>query len=320
MIDFIGKRKLFFTIPIIIIIAGIIGLIVNGGLNFDIQFQGGTILEIEMPDDTFDANEIGSVISDLINKTVSPQKVKTFNPQEGQESMNILMLKVPSESTLSDAEIESIINLLREDYNVATDAQIQVQSVEPFIAVEIRQKGLLAITVASLLILAYIWWRFSTISGLPAAVTALIALLHDAAIMLSAYAIFNIPINESFIAAVFTILGYSVNDTIIIYDRIRENSKKMRKVSLEELTNISLNETMNRTLYTTLTTLIAVVTVYVFATIYNIQSIKEFTFPLAIGLVSGVYSTLFIATPLWMMWKKKQDEAKVVAKQAGKKS
>ncbi|HHV97796.1 MAG TPA: protein translocase subunit SecF [Clostridiaceae bacterium] len=319
MIDFVGKRKIFFTIPIIIIIAGIIGLIVNGGLNYDIQFQGGTILEIEMPDDTFDANEIGAAISELVNKTVSPQKVKTYNPQEGQETMNILMLKVPSESTLTDEEIEKIFNLLREDYNVATDAQVQVQSVEPFIAVEIRQKGLLAISIASLLILAYIWWRFSTISGLPAAVTALLALLHDAAIMLSAYAIFNIPINESFIAAVLTILGYSINDTIIIYDRIRENRNKMRKASLEELTNISLNQTLNRTLYTTITTLIAVITVYVFATIYKIQSIKDFTFPLTIGLVSGVYSTLFIATPLWMMWKKKQDEAKVIVKQTGRK-
>jgi len=319
MIDFVGKRKIFFTIPIIIIIAEIIGLIVNGGLNYDIQFQGGTILEIEMPDDTFDANEIGAAISELVNKTVSPQKVKTYNPQEGQETMNILMLKVPSESTLTDEEIEKIFNLLREDYNVATDAQVQVQSVEPFIAVEIRQKGLLAISIASLLILAYIWWRFSTISGLPAAVTALLALLHDAAIMLSAYAIFNIPINESFIAAVLTILGYSINDTIIIYDRIRENRNKMRKASLEELTNISLNQTLNRTLYTTITTLIAVITVYVFATIYKIQSIKDFTFPLTIGLVSGVYSTLFIATPLWMMWKKKQDEAKVIVKQTGRK-
>lgn len=315
MIDFVGKKKIFFTIPIIIIVAGIIGLIVNGGLNYDIQFQGGTILEIQMPDDTFDANEIGSAISEAIDKTVTPQKLKTYNPDDGEESMDILMLKVPSDSTLSDTEIEKIINLLREDYNVATEAQIQIQSVEPFIAAEIRQKGLLAITVASALILVYIWWRFSTISGLPAAVTALIALVHDMLIMLSAYAIFNIPINESFIAAALTILGYSVNDTIIIYDRIRENSNKMRKVSLEELTNISLNQSLTRTIYTTLTALIAVLAVYIFASVYNIQSIKDFTFPLSIGLVSGVYSTLFLASLLWMMWKKKQDEAKVIGKQ-----
>jgi preprotein translocase subunit SecF len=320
MIDFVGKRKLFFTIPIIIIMAGIIGLIVNGGLNYDIQFQGGTILEIEMPDDSFDANEIGSVISEIINKTVSPQKVKTFNPQDGEESIDILMLKVPSESTLSDEEIESIVKLLREDYNVSTDAQMQVQSVEPFIAAEIKQRGLLAVAVASALILVYIWWRFSTISGLPAAVTALTALMHDAVIMLSAYAIFNIPINESFIAAVLTILGYSINATIIIYDRIRENSNKMRKASLEELTNASLNQVLSRSLYTTITTLIAVVTVYVFSIIYNIQSIKDFALPLIIGLISGTYSSLLIATPLWMIWKKKQDQVKVIGKQVGRKS
>jgi len=315
MIDFMGKRKLFFAIPIILIFAGIIGLLVNGGLNYDIQFQGGTIIQIEMADDSFDANEIGSIVSNTLNKTVTPQKLKTYNPQNDQESINILMLKVPSHSTLSDDETQNIVDLLRKDFNVKPDGQIQIQSVQPFIAAEIRNKGLTAITVASILIVAYIWWRFSTISGLPAAITALIALLHDAAIMLSAYAIFKIPVNESFIAAVLTILGYSVNDTIIIYDRIRENSSKMRKLPLEDLANISLTQTMNRTIFTTVTTMIAVVTVYVFASIYNIQSIKEFSFPLIIGLISGTYSTLFIATPLWMMWRKKQDQAKVVAKQ-----
>ena len=314
MIDFMGKRNIFFAIPIILIIVGIIGFFVNGGLNYDIQFQGGTILQIEMSDDTFDANEIGSTVSTALNKTVTPQKLKTYNPKNADESINILMLKVPSHSTLTDDEIKNIVDLLRKDYNVKSDAQIQVQSVQPFIAAETKRKGLTAISVASILIVGYIWWRFSTISGLPAAITALIAVLHDATIMLVTYAVFKIPINESFIAAVLTILGYSVNDTIIIYDRIRENSSKMRKIPLEELTNISLTQTMNRTIYTTVTTMLAVVTVYAFSVIYNIQSIKDFSFPLIIGLISGTYSTLFIATPLWMMWKKRQDKAKIVAK------
>ncbi|HOJ09026.1 MAG TPA: protein translocase subunit SecF [Clostridiales bacterium] len=316
MIDLMGKKKIFFAISIFVILAGVVGLIVNGGLNYDIQFQGGTIIQVEMSDDNFDANNIGSVVSDMLNKKVSSQKLKTYNPKNEAESINILMLKVPSDHTLSDTEINNIVDLLRKDYNVNPEAEIQMQSVQPSIAAEIKQKGITAILVSSALIIVYIWWRFSNISGLPAAITAVIALMHDALVMLSAYAIFKIPLNESFIAAVLTILGYSLNDTIIIYDRIRENSGKLRKLPVNELVNTSITQTMGRTINTSVTTLIAIVIVYIFASANNIQSIKEFSFPLIIGIISGTYSSIFIASPLWMMWKERQSKAKIVAKQA----
>ncbi|NLC67293.1 MAG: protein translocase subunit SecF [Clostridiaceae bacterium] len=313
MIDFMKYKKYFFLLPLVIILAGIIGLVVNG-LNYDIQFQGGTIIQIEMSDSNFDANEIGIKLGDMLNKKVSPQKIQAYNPEEGAESINILMLKIPGNEALEDEEINSIIETLKKDYNAKRI--YQMQSVQPFIANEIKQKGIKAVLVASILIILYVWWRFSAISGLPAALTAMVALLHDVIVMFCAYTIFQIPLNESFIAAVLTILGYSLNNTIIVYDRIRENSRKMHKMSVDELVSFSVKQSFNRAINTLITTLLAIVTVYVFASINNIQSIKEFAFPLIIGLVGGTYSSLFIAPTLWMMWKQRELKGRIVAKQA----
>jgi preprotein translocase subunit SecF len=311
MLNIIEKKAYFFTISLIIIVLGIIGLIVNG-LNYDIQFQGGTIIQFRMDNDSFDANEIGAELRGMLNKKITPQKLQTFNPEAENEKINILMLKVPSDDTLSDTEINDVDRFLKEKYD-GKGIQ-QSQSVQPFIASEIKKNGLKAVFVASIFIILYIWWRFSTISGLSAAMAALIALIHDALIMFSAYAIFKIPMNESFIAAILTILGYSLNDTIVVYDRIRENSSKMRKLSLPELVNTSIKQSFSRTIKTSVTTLIAILAVYIFAAINNIQSIKEFAFPLIIGIISGTYSSLFIASPLWLMWRQYRSRERLVSR------
>lgn len=310
MIDIMAKKNYFFAVPIIILIVALV-IFLAKGIIVDIQFQGGTIIEMEMQDSNFDPNEIGAVLNKNLNRVISAQKVETYNPEEESDKLSILMLKIPEEN-LSDEEINSIIELMTKEYNAKR--VYRMQNVEPFIANETKQKGIRAVTIASALILVYIWWRFSTISGLPAGVAALIALIHDTLMILAAYIIFRIPINESFVAAVLTILGYSINDTIIIYDRIRENSKRMGGMSLRELSNISIKQTLSRTINTSLTTLIAILTVYIFASLNNIESIKDFTFPLIIGTVSGVYSTLFIAIPLWVMWKEREARRKIEAK------
>jgi preprotein translocase subunit SecF len=151
-------------------------------------------------------------------------------------------------------------------------------------------------------------------SGLSAGVTSVIALLHDAAILLSVYTVFNIPLNESFIAAVLTILGYSMNDTIIIYDRIRENSSLLRKFPIGELVNKSILQTLARSINTVLTVLICIATIYIYASINNIESVKQFSFPLMVGIASGCYSSIFIASPLFVMWKESQAKRKIAAK------
>jgi preprotein translocase subunit SecF len=174
----------------------------------------------------------------------------------------------------------------------------------------------LAAFIASILIILYIWWRFKAVSGLSAGVSGVIALFHDALVMLAVYTIFNIPLNESFIAAVLTILGYSMNDTVIIFDRIRENNRLLRKVPIPELVNKSIMQTLNRTINTSVTVMMSVIIVYGFAFYYGIESVKEFTFPLMIGLLSGTYSSIFIACPLFVMWKERSAKKAASAKPA----
>jgi len=267
-----------------------------------------------MADENFDTTKIESVIGSTINKKVVAQKLQTYNAKDVNDKIDLLMLKVSSENTLTDTEFNKVVEVLRSEFNVKPDAEMDVQSVQPFIGKEMMQNGLKAALIASVLIILYVWWRFSAMSGLSAAIMAIIALLHDALIMFSVYTIFRVPINESFVAAILTILGYSMNDTIIVYDRIRENSNLLRKSDVFELVNRSVLQTLTRSINTLLTTVICVLSVFVFASINNIASLKEFTLPLIVGLISGGYSSIFIAGPLWAMWKKSQAVKKIAGK------
>src|SRR5690554_165162 len=175
MIDYIGKRKYFFAISFIIILAGIIGLFVNG-LQLDIQFQGGTIIQLEMDNDNYDIGELEAKISKIAGKAVSAQKLETYNPENTEERLKILMLKLGG-VTLSETERADILQMIMEEYPVADNPEMQVDSVEPFIGKEMLKNGITAALIASALIIIYIWYRFSVMSGLAAAITAVKALL-----------------------------------------------------------------------------------------------------------------------------------------------
>lgn len=314
MIDVVGKRKISFTIVLIVFLAGIIGFILNG-VELDIQFQGGTIIQIQMPDQNFNSDEIQTVLSDALGKNVVANKLETITAKEDEEKAYMLTLKVSKSDTLTADELNKVVDILQEKYNVATNAEMNVQNVEPFIGAELLGNGLKAAAIASILIILYVWRRFSII-GFSSAVIAVLALIHDAFVMFTVYILFRIPVNESFIAAILTILGYSINSTIIIYDRIRENRNLMRKASLKELVNTSINQTFARSVNTTITTFIAVLCVYIFALINNIQSLTEFTFPILIGLISGTFSSLFLVGPVWTLWEERKQGKKVPSKAA----
>jgi len=302
MFDFTGKRYIFFGFSIVLTIIGIIALFING-LQYDIKFDGGTIIKIQMADNNYDDNEVSTAIKDTIGITPITQKLQTIATGQTDEVF-LLQMKFAKKDALTDPQINQIIEKVKSDFNVKSgDPIIEFETVTPSIGDEYKQKGLLAVVISSILIILYVWPRFSVMSGLSAALMAVVALVHDVFIMISVYAIFKIPVNESFIAAVLTILGYSINDTIIVYDRIRENSKLIRKSATFDLVNRSISQTLTRSINTIATTLIAVVTVYIAASIANIGSLKEFTFPLIIGIVSGCYSSIFVASPLWAMWK-----------------
>lgn len=317
MIDLIGKKHYFFALSIIIIIAGIIAFFVNGGFVLDIQFQGGTIIEIPMKDGNFEAAKAEEIVRNTVDKIATAQKSETYDSSGESEKVYLLTVNIANkQGSLTGEEQTKLIDELRKEFNISPDAQLSLNNVAPFIGGELLSKGLQGVFWASLLIVLYMWWRFKVMSGLSAGVTAVISLLHDALIMLAIYAIFRIPVNDAFIAAILTVMGYSMNDTIIIYDRIRENSHQLKKTPIAELVNKSIIQTLNRSINTVVTVIICLVTVYVFASYYNITSIKDFTLPLIVGIGSGCYSSIFISSPLWVMWKESQDKKKIRSKPA----
>ena len=307
MIDIVGIKKYTFGVSILIMVVGIVFLIVNG-VTLDIQFEGGTQIQIEMENDDYNANDAAALITELTGKTVTTQKLQTYNPDDADDKIDILMFRVSKEDTLTDVEINTVINALKENFNVKKGAEMQLESVEPFIGIEMLKNALLAIIVSFVLVMLYVWVRFKIMGGLAAAVTAVIALVHDVAVMFFVYVIFQIPLNDVCVAAILTILGYSLNDTIILYDRIRENSRLLSKLSYAELVNRSTAETISRTISTGTTTIISVLTLYIFALANNIESLESFSFPLLIGMVAGIYSSIFIASPLWVMWKERENK------------
>lgn len=316
MVDLMGKSKYCFMMSAFILIACAVGLIVNGVV-LDIQFQGGTIMQIEMPDEDFDTELAADIVKSAIGKTATVNRSSTFNAEDEDDRIYLMVLNIASDETLTDDERMAVMDALRKEFNIAENANTYVNSVEPFISEQFRMNAVKAIAISSVLIVLYVWLRFKSMHGLSAGVFAVLALLHDVVAMFTVYVIFRIPLNESFVAAMLTIIGYSINDTIVIYDRIRENMKLMPKATYRELVNKSLLQSLTRSINTSITTLIAVLTLLVFSVIYNIQSIREFTMPLVVGIISGVYSTLFIASPLYMMWQERKFRKNAAKRAAG---
>jgi preprotein translocase subunit SecF len=315
MVDLIGKKKYFFILSIVLLLAGVVAYFING-VQLDIQFEGGTIIEVQMPNDDYDTAKAVTVVKDTLGKSAIVQKASTYNAENTDQKIYLMNIKIGSKEAIKQEDRTKVITALKKEFGLAENTQITVNSIEPFIGKEILRKGLLAIFWSSLLIIIYVWWRFKIMSGLSAGVMAIIALIHDVLLMLAFYLIFRIPLNDSFIAAVLTVIGYSMNDTIIIYDRIRENSNLLRKTPIAELVNKSVVQTLNRSINTVVTVLICIITVFVFASINHIESIREFSLPLIVGISSGMYSSIFIASSLYVVWKEHQQKKVVAAKAA----
>lgn len=316
MIDLMGKKFFFFGLSLIILLTGVVFYFINGGIKLDIQFQGGTIMKIQMPDDKFDTTKAADIVKTSIGKTATVQKSSTYNADDKKNKIHMLVLNIASKDTLTSDERSKVITDIKKEYNLKEDTQVTVNSIAPFIGEEIKKNAVYAVVLSSLLIILYVWWRFRALSGLSAGVMSIAALVHDVLIMFVVYIIFRIPLNDSFIAAMLTIIGYSMNDTIIIYDRIRENSRLLKKTPIAELVNRSIVQTLNRSINTGIAALLSIITVYVFASLNNISAIKEFALPLIIGIASGCYSSIFIASPLYVLWMEAKSKKKVASKPA----
>ncbi len=283
-IDFLKYRYVFFAFSLLVIIGGItFGLVT--GFKFDIDFKGGTKIEVDLKED-FNNNDIENIVKETVGKTALVQKMTG-----GTSSVTI------TTDVMSEDESDKVVEGLKNKYT--NMGEPSVRNVQPSYGNELLNSALLALGVAVVLILLYIGIRFKTL-GFTAAITAIIALVHDALFVIAIYGIFKLPINSTFVAVILTIIGYSINDTIIIYDRIRENRRKVTKSSdMKDTINRSLNQTMKRTIYTSLTTIVAILVVFVFALVNNQTVLKEFSLPLTIGVLVGTYSSIFIASSLW---------------------
>ena len=216
-----------------------------------------------------------------------------------------------SDEMITEADRLDIKNAIGEKFDIVVSenpVDFNYSTISPSVGREMLKNGLLAIAIASVLMIIYIWFRFRTVSGLSAGVMAVIALLHDVIIMFLVYCIFRYTINEQFIAAVLTILGYSINNTIVVFDRVRENINLDSKVSIKNIVNTSLNQTLKRCLITSSCVFVSLVILFGFSAFNNLSSVVEFAFPLMIGTVSGFFSSTFIAPNLWVMYKEKKEK------------
>ena len=303
VINFFKNRYIYFGISLLVIITGVIFALANG-IKLDIQFQGGSILKYTYVGE-IDTDEAASLIETAIGKETNCQKQTTVAKDE-----QMLVVSMADNESITSQEQEVVTDTLTVAY---PDAQLDIaesKSVQPYTGARFFRNGILAILLSFALILLYVGYRFRNIGGFSAGLMAIVALFHDAFVVLSVFIIFQIPLNDSFIAAVLTIIGFSINDTIVIYDRIRENKSLMGpKTSTEDLVNTSITQSMSRSIITNIAVFVAITVVYIFAQIYNIESIKDFALPMMFGTVSGCYSTICIAGPLWTMWKNRETKS-----------
>ncbi len=286
MLNVIKSKWICLGISLVIILAGVVSFFIQG-FNLDIDFTGGTTITVDMEGKTFDIADAEKLISDTLG----------FKASNVQKADGNLLINISADGkALSPEQRETLFAAIKTTYALSETNEPSFDSIDPTIGKELRQSAILSCIIALILMLAYITFRFDLSSGLA----AVLSLAHNVFVLLAIYTIFQLNINTTFIAAILTIVGYSINDTIVTFDRIREIGRKVRKTPFTAIANMGVNETVTRSIYTSLTTLLTIVVLYVI----GVTSIKEFALPIIVGIIVGTYSSIFIASPLWTMFKK----------------
>ena len=278
MINFNRFYKLFNLISLCLVIISIL-LLFFKGLNFGVDFKGGTLIELRANDKSINVTSLRQSFREM---NLGDFNVKKF----GNE--NDFLIKIEKKDTSADA-IEIIKKELTSSIGGSFNFR-RVENVGPKVSAELLKSGVIAIALSLAAMLFYIWIRFEWQFSLG----AILALFHDVIITLGLFSLFNLEINLSIVAAVLTIVGYSMNDTVVIYDRVRENLRKFSDIKIFELTNISINETLSRTIITSITTLLALVSIYLFGG----EILKGFSLAMIMGVIFGTYSSIYIANPI----------------------
>ena len=312
VIDFVGKKKIFFGISLCVILIGIICNFIFG-TTLDIQFSGGATLTY-----SYTVDDKHPIDQDQLREFIQEHTKERITASFSTDLMGNTGENVSVQFSGNDAIETHIQEKLTEDlqnkYPDNNFKNLEANSVDASMGLSFLLKCLVAVAIASALMVLYVTIRFKKIGGLSAGMMALVALFHDIAMIYFLYVIFRMPIDSNFIALVLMILGYSLNDTIVIYDRVREQRKIMgRRIDVGQVFNVSCTKTIKRTVMTSVTTLSAILVVYILAYIFNINSVKSFALPMMIGVISGCYSSICIAGPLWVMWQRKKAAGKTAA-------
>ena len=304
IIDFLGKKAIFFAISIAVIAAGFVTMGVQSGkgegaLNYSLEFKGGTATTVTFDKD-YSIKEIDSKIVPVVEDVTGDHNVQAQKVKDG----NQIIIKT---QTLNLDEREALNNALADKFGVDTST-ITAENISSTVSSEMRQDAIIAVIISAICMLIYIWFRFKDVRF---ASSAVLALLHDLLFVLTFYALARTSVGNTFIACMLTILGYSINATIVIFDRIREELRVMkRNDDLKALVNRSITYTLTRSIYTTFTTFVMVAVLY----IMGVSSIKEFAAPLMVGIAGGGYSSVCITGALWYVMK-----TKIGGKKAAKK-
>ncbi len=303
--DFYGTRKVFFIISIVLVAVSILSSFIFG-VGISIEFKGGTIADYSYTG-TVNENDLASAAKDVLGTNVRVQLGETFTGDNSASFTVSFSMDEPFTVELQD----ELMKTFTEKYPDSEIEMLQCNDVAASAGKNFFGKCIVAASFAAIVLILYIAWRFKKISGWSAGLFAVVTLLHDLTTVYGAFVICGFEIDSNFMAVILTILGYSVNDTIVIYDRIRENQQLMpQNTPLVELVNTSLSQTMRRTIRTSITTITTMLIVTILAAVKGVDSILSFSIPLMIGMMVGCYSSLCLAPMLWTSWKTRKAEAK----------
>ena len=302
--DFLKNKKVFFIIPIAIAVITIITALVIG-VPVDIEFKGGTMLTYSY-NGTINPNDVKAEVEKLNLGTVGVTTGSAFG-----SDMETVQISFASDSGLTadvQVQVSDSLQVAFKDNNLIL---VNSQDVNPSSGFSFFLKCFVAVAFSFVLLIIYIAFRFKNIGGVSAGAFALVALANDVFMVFASFVFLRLPIDANFMAVILTILGYSINNTIVLYDRVRENRKLYgKKLTINELVNTSINQSLTRSIKTTITTAIAVLSMCVVALVFGVESIVSFVLPMFIGLLAGCYSSIFIAGPLWTVWKNRKNAPK----------
>ena len=318
--DFLKYRNRFLLFALVVLCVGVVFNIVRG-VKLDIKFTGGAMLKYAYTlDDTVSASDVSasdymkldkSAVAAIVKDVTGQNSVITIAQSASAEGgvKNTVTVAMSGKNTIAEDTGDLVAEKLTEQYPKVDFSLLESNSVDATTGSEFFAKCLVAVALAAVFMIIYVALRFKKIGGMSAAVTAIIAIIHDCLIVYFTFVILGFAIDDNFIAVLLTIIGYSINSTIIIYDRIRENRDVLgKKATYAELANRSLNETLGRTINTNLTLVVAVLTVVIVAAVYDITSIITFAVPMLAGVIAGTYSSMFISNSLWVTWREYRDD------------